>query len=161
MPKGRSDIRRFTQRGIPITIFWCVLHEDVFDDFIPGIPRPEGGTDNITGEIHTVVRAPKAGLYTFGFNSDDGFKTIAGNDAADSVYLGGFNGGRAASTTSFRVLFPKARDYPLRSIWYQGGGVANLEWLTITPNKALLNDCLLYTSPSPRDLSTSRMPSYA
>ena len=23
--------------------------QDVFDDFIPGIPRPEGGTDNITG----------------------------------------------------------------------------------------------------------------
>ena len=114
--------------------------QDVFDDFIPGIPRPEGGTDNITGEIHTVVRVPKAGLYTFGFNSDDGFKTIAGNDAADSVYLGGFNGGRGASTTSFRVLFPKAGDYPLRSIWYQGGGDANLEWFTITPNKALLND---------------------
>ena len=27
--------------------------------------------------------------------------------------------------------------------------------------KTLLNDCLLYTSPSPRDLSTSRMPSSA
>ena len=38
--------------------------------------QAEGGTDNITGEIHTVVRYSKAGLYTFGFNSDDGFKTI-------------------------------------------------------------------------------------
>ena len=27
--------------------------------------------------------------------------------------------------------------------------------------KELNNDCLLYTSPSPRDLSTSRMPSSA
>ena len=27
--------------------------------------------------------------------------------------------------------------------------------------RALLNNCLLYTSPSPRDLSTSRMPSSA
>ena len=27
--------------------------------------------------------------------------------------------------------------------------------------RALLDDCLLYTSPSPRDLSTSRMPSSA
>ena len=27
--------------------------------------------------------------------------------------------------------------------------------------KEKLNDCLLYTSPSPRDLSTSRMPSSA
>jgi len=114
--------------------------QDVFDDFIPGIPGLEGGTDNITGEIHTVVRVPKAGLYTFGFNSDDGFKTTAGNDAADSVYLGGFNGGRGASTTAFTVLFEAAGDYPMRSIWYEGGGGANLEWFTISPNKALLND---------------------
>ena len=28
-------------------------------------------------------------------------------------------------------------------------------------DEALLDDCLLYTSPSPRDLSTSRMPSSA
>ena len=27
--------------------------------------------------------------------------------------------------------------------------------------KVAINDCLLYTSPSPRDLSTSRMPSSA
>ena len=34
----------------------------------------------------------------------------------------------------------KLGDHPLRSIWYQGGGGASLEWFTITPNKALLND---------------------
>ena len=28
-------------------------------------------------------------------------------------------------------------------------------------NKEMMNSCLLYTSPSPRDLSTSRMPSSA
>ena len=31
----------------------------------------------------------------------------------------------------------------------------------IIENAALFNSCLLYTSPSPRDLSTSRMPSSA
>ena len=31
----------------------------------------------------------------------------------------------------------------------------------VVPNKLGLNICLLYTSPSPRDLSTSRMPSSA
>ena len=30
-----------------------------------------------------------------------------------------------------------------------------------TNNASLINSCLLYTSPSPRDLSTSRMPSSA
>ena len=33
--------------------------------------------------------------------------------------------------------------------------------LSNEPRLAQLNDCLLYTSPSPRDLSTSRMPSSA
>ena len=32
---------------------------------------------------------------------------------------------------------------------------------TISVMKNILADCLLYTSPSPRDLSTSRMPSSA
>ena len=33
--------------------------------------------------------------------------------------------------------------------------------LVLDPDILLLDDCLLYTSPSPRDLSTSRMPSSA
>ena len=33
--------------------------------------------------------------------------------------------------------------------------------VTITEEMCDLNGCLLYTSPSPRDLSTSRMPSSA
>ena len=37
------------------------------------------------------------------------------------------------------------------------GGVINLDGEPLTH----MNDCLLYTSPSPRDLSTSRMPSSA
>ena len=33
--------------------------------------------------------------------------------------------------------------------------------LSSTPGSAVVEACLLYTSPSPRDLSTSRMPSSA
>ncbi len=113
---------------------------DVFDSFIPGIPGLTGSTDNITAEIHTVVRIPEPGLYTFGFNSDDGFRTTIGNDAADSVLAGEFNGGRGASTTAFNAYFQEAGDYPMRTIWYEGGGGANLEWFTNSPSKALLND---------------------
>jgi len=36
-----------------------------------------------------------------------------------------------------------------------------LRELYLPPFEACVNDCLLYTSPSPRDLSTSRMPSSA
>ena len=49
----------------------------------------------------------------------------------------------------------------------KGGGCAGFEYkweTTDTTDKGTLIDdilCLLYTSPSPRDLSTSRMPSSA
>ena len=45
-----------------------------------------------------------------------------------------------------------------------GGQVSDNDWRLIVDNEQLLfqhYDCLLYTSPSPRDLSTSRMPSSA
>ena len=35
------------------------------------------------------------------------------------------------------------------------------EGVTLEISEALVGGCLLYTSPSPRDLSTSRMPSSA
>ena len=46
------------------------------------------------------------------------------------------------------------------SSWHAAGGV---HALNADPNMASLQayTCLLYTSPSPRDLSTSRMPSSA
>ena len=37
----------------------------------------------------------------------------------------------------------------------------NAKWLNADKVRTEYNDCLLYTSPSPRDLSTSRMPSSA
>ena len=45
----------------------------------------------------------------------------------------------------------------------QGGSIDNDKFDTIMQELELLKShiCLLYTSPSPRDLSTSRMPSSA
>ena len=42
---------------------------------------------------------------------------------------------------------------------YRKVGAFNAE--TLTTSTTLTDNCLLYTSPSPRDLSTSRMPSSA
>jgi hypothetical protein len=116
---------------------------DVLDNIIPGIPGDAtADTDNITAEIFTVVRIPEPGMYTFGFNSDDGFQVTAGNllDIEERLVLGEFDGSRGSSTTSFPVAFEEAGDYQMRALWFEGTGGANLEWFTITPNKALLND---------------------
>ena len=118
---------------------------DVFDDFIPGIPGIDGSTDQITAEILTVVEIPSSGLYNFAFNSDDGFKTTAGavGDAQTAIVISEFSGGRGASTSLGTVLFEEPGFYKLRSLWYEGGGGANLEWWTADLDGnpiALLND---------------------
>ena len=124
------------------------------DELIPGIPGTTGSTDQITAEILAVVEIPEAGLYRFAFNSDDGFKTTAGNtvDVFNAILLGGFPdggvggrvAGRGAATTFYNVAFEEAGFYKLRSIWYEGGGGANLEWWTADKDNdtpiALLND---------------------
>ena len=47
-------------------------------------------------------------------------------------------------------------------ILFVHGGAAHAQWWSfIAPFFAKDRSCLLYTSPSPRDLSTSRMPSSA
>ena len=48
-------------------------------------------------------------------------------------------------------------DYEIPTRW----GIINLECKSNKNAKPMYNSCLLYTSPSPRDLSTSRMPSSA
>ncbi len=117
------------------------------EENIPGIPGllPDGitpSTDNISAEILTVVEFPAPGLYTFSFNSDDGFATWFGhpNDGG-RILAGEFNDGRGASDTFYSVLVPQAGLYPVRSVWFEGGGGANLEWYTrINGVNALLND---------------------
>jgi len=117
------------------------------EELIPGIPGtlPNGNqsTDNISAEILTVVEFPTAGLYTFSFNSDDGFATWFGHPADQARILAGqFDGGRGASDTFYSVLITQPGLYPVRNIWFEGGGGANLEWYSrkADGSYALVND---------------------
>ena len=115
---------------------------DRADGFIPGIPGTEGSTDNIGAEILTYVEFPESGFYRMIFNSDDGFRVTLGHDPTpDAIQLGVFNGGRGAADTIFGFAVVKPGLYPMRAIWYEGGGGANLEWSTANlDSRALIND---------------------
>ncbi|MFM8356981.1 MAG: PA domain-containing protein, partial [Verrucomicrobiota bacterium] len=47
-------------------------------------------------------------------------------------YLGSFDGGRGASDSIFAFNVAQAGVYPLRLVWFEGGGGANLEWFSVT-----------------------------
>lgn len=108
------------------------------DEAIPGIPsatetNPDGTiyTDNIAGKIVTYLQFPAAGVYDLIFNSDDGFRTTAfkgGEEVLSSLLIGQADVGRGATDTRSTVYVPQAGFYPFRTIWFEGGGGANLEW---------------------------------
>ena len=52
-----------------------------------------------------------------------------------------FNAGRGAADTIFGFAVPEAGVYPMRLIWYEGGGGANVEWFTVGSDgtKTLIN----------------------
>jgi len=113
------------------------------DEQMPGIPGINGSTDGIDAEVITFVELP-AGTITMGVNSDDGFRAQAGyiNVPADGAVLGQFDGGRGASDTLFTFVVASAGVYPVRVIWNEGGGGANIEIFSVMADgrKVLLND---------------------
>ena len=60
-----------------------------------------------------------------------------------------------ATSIGIEIVNQGYRDTPQGRVWYP---FSEAQIQALIP---LLKDCLLYTSPSPRDLSTSRMPSSA
>lgn len=120
------------------------------DEPIPGIPGTDpastDNTDNIAAEVIGYLEL-KAGLHRFGVNSDDGFHLTAGRDprAPNAKLLGLFDGGRGSADTLFYVNVAQDGIYPVRLVWYEGGGGANLEFFSLdlsaeTQTKLLVND---------------------
>ncbi len=108
------------------------------DASIPGIPsatevNADGTiyTDNIAAGITTYINFPEAGVYTLYFNSDDGFRTTAyksPEEVLTSLVIGQADYGKGASDITTTLYVPQAGNYPFRTVWFEGGGGANLEW---------------------------------
>jgi len=104
------------------------------DKPFPGIPGTSlTPTDNIALEALTYVELHQ-GFHAMVVNSDDGFRVSSALCVADpnnSLTLGAFEGGRGSSDTPFLFYVPADGLYPMRLIWEQGGGGANLEWVDV------------------------------
>src|SRR6266542_4220776 len=125
---------------------------DVQDTEIPGLygcidvsgPDTPGYNDNMVVEVTTYLNIPQ-GYYTFGVNSDDGFKVSVARGLGDGrgLTFGSFNGGRGSADTLFDVYVPTSGIYPVRLLWWEGGGGANCEFFYLDPTtfkKTLIND---------------------
>ena len=103
---------------------------------LPGVTPTYTYWENIVIEATGTLTVPQAGLYTFGCNSDDGFgltitgaattwvsnaSTPAGSNVLD------YQGSRGAGDTWGTFNFPAAGKYPVRFVWFQGGGGAEVE----------------------------------
>jgi hypothetical protein len=114
------------------------------DEPIPGYPglTTEGVEflDNVVVESIGYLELP-AGLVTLGVTSDDGFQVSVGGDPRDvtSPVVGKFEG---VSTSTFSFVVEEAGIYPIRFLWYEGGGDAHAELYSLNTagERILLND---------------------
>lgn len=125
---------------------------------MPGI---SSDLEGIAAEIYTYIELP-AGVVNMGVNSDDGFRTTAGNarDALQGVLVGEFDAGRGAADTIFTFAVQKAGIYAFRTIWEEGTGGANIEWFTVKADgtKVLVNDTAKGGLAAYRAVSTPAQP---
>jgi hypothetical protein len=111
------------------------------DEQMPGIPGLNLSNDGIAVEINTFIELPQ-GLITMGVNSDDGFRTTAGFLNATPLVLDFLDGSRSSADSIFQFATMEAGVYAFRTIYYEGGGNASIEWFMVKPDgsRVLIND---------------------
>jgi len=100
-------------------------------------------TDNVAAEVFAYLAFPTAGYYRFGVNSDDGFAMKVGTPGVtNGPVVFATDVGKGSSDIPFSVSVPQAGLYPIRLVYYNGGGGANLEYFSYDANgnKIPVND---------------------
>ncbi len=121
------------QTGAEIGNFQTLLGGPA-DEPIPGLPGTGAARDNVAAEIFAYLDLP-AGYQKFGVNGDDGWKVQIGTPGqTNGTVLFTIDRGAGAQDIPFAFITPEAGLYPVRLVWYQGGGDANLEFFTYGPN---------------------------
>ncbi|MGN6387042.1 MAG: PA14 domain-containing protein, partial [Verrucomicrobiota bacterium] len=123
-------------------------YPDYADEPLPGLPGTGSGiannyTDNAAAEIFAYLAFPNAGYYRFGVNSDDGFAMKVGTPGqTNGPVVFATDVGKGSSDIPFSVSVPQAGLYPIRLVYYNGGGGANIEYFSYDDNgnKIPVND---------------------
>jgi hypothetical protein len=117
--------------------------------FTPGVELGQfAEPENYVVETIAYVQLD-AGLHRWGVNSDDGFRvTVApGQPSPFGLVLGQFDGGRGAADTLFDFVVEETGYYPVRLLYWQGGGGASAEWFSVdieTGQRILIGDTQYY-----------------
>jgi hypothetical protein len=112
------------------------------DEQMPGIPGTTLSTDGIAVEITTMIQLT-SGYYSMVVNCDDGFRTTAGYvNSPSALVLGLREPGGGSADTLFNFAVQEAGAYAFRTIYWEGGGNANIEWFIVKPDgtRVLIND---------------------
>lgn len=127
------------------------------DEQMPGIPGLTGASDGIAVEIQTFLQLPR-GVSTMIVNSDDGFKTTAGYLNDTPLILAEVGFGRGSADTIFEFAVEEAGTYAFRTLYFESGGDASIEWAVINPDgtRALVNDT---EAGAPAAFQTGTIPS--
>ena len=111
------------------------------DQAIPQIPGWGDSADGIVVEILGYLELSK-GLHTLGVFSDDGFKLSFGPNPKDQlgIIAGQYEGW--GQDVIFNIVAEADGLYPVRLLWVEGGGGANVEFFSVDDKgtKTLIND---------------------
>jgi hypothetical protein len=113
------------------------------DEPIPGVPGTGlVGPTNVAAEIFAYLDLT-AGYQKFGVNGDDGWAVKIGTPGVtNGTVLFAVDRNAGARDIPFAFITPEAGLYPIRLVWYQGGGDGNVEFFSYGPNnqKIPIND---------------------
>jgi hypothetical protein len=120
---------------------------DYPDAAVPGLPGTgltgDARMQNVTAEIFAYLDLPRAGYYRFGGNADDGIVVKVGTPGVtDGTVIFTQDRGAGNQDIPFSFVAPQAGLYPIRFLWYQGGGGGNVEFFSYddTGKKIAVND---------------------